>query len=102
MSGLDRMRTPAFPPPHRSVRWWGLILLAAAIPLAGEAFGHGYFSRIGDSLSHHALHAVTVIIASALFWLLIANDITRHGVPPRLRGLHRAYRSLRSAMSFHC
>ena len=101
MSDLDPVTTLASPSPRRSVRWWGLILLAAAIPLAGEAVGHGYFSRLGDSVSHHAFHAATVIVASAMFWLLIASDIKHHGVPPRLRGIHRAYRSLRSAMSFH-
>jgi hypothetical protein len=69
--------------------------------LAGEAVGHGYFAKLGDSLSHHAFHAATVIVASALFSLLIASDIKHHGVPPRLRGLHRAYRLLRSAVSFH-
>lgn len=88
--------TPVVPsPPRRSARWWGLVLGAASIPLAGELFGHPYFSRIGDSLAHHAFHLVTVVIAGGLFWVLAAEDIRRNGVPPRLLAMQRGYRWLR-------
>jgi|GEM_PF-6770359 len=78
------------------MRWWGLVLFVASIPLVGELFGHPYFARIGETLAHHAFHAATVVVAGGLFWMLAADGIRRNGVPPRLRGLERRYRSVRA------
>lgn len=77
------------------MRWWGLALVAASIPLIGEVFGHGFMSEVGSALAHHAFHAATVIAAGGVFWFLAAQDIRRNGVPPRLQGVERLYRSLR-------
>ena len=98
MSDHGPMTQTASTPPHRSMRWRGLVVLAAAIPLAGEALGHPYFARIGDALAHHAFHAATVVLAAALFWLLVAGDIKRNGVPPRLRAVQLRWRALRGAL----
>jgi len=79
------------------MRWWGLILLAASIPLIGEILGHGYMSAVGNALTHHAFHAATVIAGAGIFWFLVVQDIRRNGVPPRLAWVERAFKSLRGA-----
>ncbi|MGH2900142.1 MAG: hypothetical protein ACRDMZ_15820, partial [Solirubrobacteraceae bacterium] len=81
----------------RSMRRWRLVVLVSAIPLAGELLGHPLFASIGDAFAHHAFHAATVMAAAVLFWRLVAEDIRRHGVPPRLRAVQRGCRSLRAA-----
>ena len=84
------------PPPHRSMRWWLLLLLAVSVPLIGEVAGHGHFSTIGNALAHHAFHLATVVVAAAAFWALVVRDIRRNGVPPALQPFERLYRSLGS------
>ncbi len=83
------------PPPHRSMRWWLLLLFAASVPVIGEVLGHGYFSKIGNVFAHHGFHLATVIVAGGIFWFVVAGDIKRNGVPPRLQALARLYHSLR-------
>ena len=79
------------------MRWWGLALLAASIPLIGEILGHGYMAAIGNALAHHAFHAASVIAGGGIFWFLMMQDIRRNGGPPRLEWLARRYRSVRGA-----
>ncbi|HUR85204.1 MAG TPA: hypothetical protein VMY78_07655 [Solirubrobacteraceae bacterium] len=74
------------------MRWRGLVVLAAIDPAIGEALGHPYFAHLGDALAHHAFHAATVVAAGVVFWLLVAEDIRRNGVPPRLRRLQGRFR----------
>lgn len=83
------------PRSHRTMRSWWLLLLAASVPLTGDVLGHGYFAAIGNAFAHHAFHGATVIVAGGVFWFVVAQDVKRNGVPPRLHGLERRYRALR-------
>jgi ribose/xylose/arabinose/galactoside ABC-type transport system permease subunit len=80
---------------RKPMRMWWLLLAVAAIPAVGEIFGHPYFSSLGNGLEHHAFHAATVVLAAGVFWSMMAHDIKRNGVPPRLQRFERMYRSLR-------